>query len=685
MEELMGEALGESKAYKVLPPQEVDRLKKEVADVSTRIEATQRKLTLETKVRDASGSMGRLQRPGDANGTKRASQDGMEAARKCEQLGEELWQLEKQEYQLSTALLRHNAAVLQSTHKGYLKDKADGHDILSDYAASDDDDDDSGFGASSLTLDELSFGSARNTTTATSTTDTTAQNGTILEIGARVEELNAKIRQMLRDAQLPETTLPRQMQGDSTNSEELIHEQVDFMASSLDALQRSGGAPKGNSTEVRNAEDDLQDLNFRLFQTLSHVEPNAGYPEPPETNGESLSTQVEYLSKLLGLTQQQLDKTERYNSVISGLWNTLASPEEAGQFSLQRFSAKVQEMQIKFSSLQEAKDVLTRQIQQQRELNETSDHAKDARIDDLAEELDSTRSELDNAQHEANIHLEKLASAMEELELSKSRIAQNEQQRGLAGSQALESEKQARAHLEEQLQQLKEQHLAASQMADSEREAKAQFETQLQQIRLQHDTESQTAISERQARQHTEQQLEQLRAELAEKTAEAQKSDEAFQELEGNFVRTQTELVIAKADLDSAHGSRAERAAEKAADPVLQGRIQKLEAELSETISDYETMTKATIEYEKEREQMESTIDTLRDKLESLELQLDDERLNTLGAKSPGNSSDRGGMGMGTSAGILRSEFRKMMKEARAEHVKALRVSFTSPAFTNRS
>jgi hypothetical protein len=101
-----------------------------------------------------------------------------------------------------------------------------------------------------------------------------------------------------------------------------------------------------------------------------------------------------------------------------------------------------------------------------------------------------------------------------------------------------------------------------------------------------------------------------------------------------------------------------------------------LKKELEETIEEYEQMTKASIEWEKEREQLESTIDKLRDERENLEAQLSDERVRWLGMKSPG--VDGAAQPGATSTTVLKNEFKKMMRDTRAENAKALRVFFQS-------
>ena len=181
-------------------------------------------------------------------------------------------------------------------------------------------------------------------------------------------------------------------------------------------------------------------------------------------------------------------------------------------------------------------------------------------------------------------------------------------------------------------------------------------------------------------------------------------------ELEGEVVRITTELTMVKAELDGAYGTRAQRAAEKALDPEVQneidalntrniemavelaelrgkqggGDVQKradtLEKELRETLDDYEAMTKASIEFEKERERFEGVIDSLRDRCEQLETQLSEERISWMNLSSP-TSMGRDPTLETTSTMVLKNEFKKMMRDTRNENMKILKVSFYPPYF----
>lgn len=219
----------------------------------------------------------------------------------------------------------------------------------------------------------------------------------------------------------------------------------------------------------------------------------------------------------------------------------------------------------------------------------------------------------------------------------------------------------------------------------------AQLEAAIQQIRIQSDARIKEADDQR-----------------AESDHNATRLQNELTELEGEIVRVTTELTMAKAELDGAYGTRAERAAEVASNPSiqrendalvtrnielteelaalksqrgggdLQQRADTLERELRETIDDYEAMTKASIEFEKERERFESFIDSLRDRCEQLETQLAEERISWMNLSSP-TSMGRDGTSETTSTMVLKNEFKKMMRDTRNENMKILRVSCIVP------
>ncbi|KAF3908843.1 hypothetical protein ABW20_dc0104957 [Dactylellina cionopaga] len=114
---------------------------------------------------------------------------------------------------------------------------------------------------------------------------------------------------------------------------------------------------------------------------------------------------------------------------------------------------------------------------------------------------------------------------------------------------------------------------------------------------------------------------------------------------------------------------------------VLKENCERLQRELNDMLFDYESLMKASIDFEAERVRLEAQIDILQEKIEGLESSLADERIRWLGSGSPIKSIGVQANGTPTpiSSGetmtmsVLRAEFKKMMRDMRSEHGKALR------------
>jgi SMC interacting uncharacterized protein involved in chromosome segregation len=284
-------------------------------------------------------------------------------------------------------------------------------------------------------------------------------------------------------------------------------------------------------------------------------------------------------------------------------------------------------------------------------------------------------------------------------------------------SNALQAEKEVRIEMQQQLHaeiQKKEDEIIKLQaslqaLEDSSGSSHVELlgklevaENRIQDISSQRDTLHE-AIERHQANEEI------LQQNVEQKAQEAQSAQEETRKLETELVHLRTEVTVARAELDGAYGTRAQRAAEVASNPALQKELEELTAknsilmgelaalkiqhegggkgsadltrrveilqqELTETISEYEVLTRSSLEFEKEREQLERVIDGLRDRCESLESELSDEKIRWLGVRSPGSSGAKDASVPGTtSTMVLKNEFKKIMRETRAENMKALR------------
>ena len=704
---LMETAIGDSSQYGLLSFDEVDELKKEISTLSTRIDATKRKLIIENKLRDAATSLNRLYSPNSResvaeSGSKRqrrsvvskgstsdllSKTDNELAAsnKKCEDLAQEVLRLERRSQELQRRLLEHTAGVLKMTHKGYLDNGVPRE--VSDHM--------NGYADESEKLPQLSFGKEFDDRSFYQTLDSFLESGdshangkiasafaeqteSILETERKLWDLNQRLRDSIAQASagrqmLPPPPVPHRESKMQHDHEAALRGQVEYLENGLDSMQRSQvDTLQGYKQSAYAAEERLEDLNTQLRGLIlrSNLEPDEQYPQPPDVSGRSPEGQIIFLGNGLDAlekavehlkghsetsTSKQLfheEKVGEYETALHNLWQNTFS--EGDSFSLQAFSANVQSLHARAKGLHEQKDILGRQIQQQRELNTQSDSEKDARLAEVTAELEKARKDVESTVRES-----------------------------IEGSNMLSAELKASKEDKDQLlAELQEKHDNISNLEAHLRTVNTELEEQLAKTRG-------------------------LEAKIQERYAEAEKARSDLENSEGEMVRLQTELTVARAELDGAYGTRAQRAAEVASHPAMQKenedlterngvlmeelaglktqhevgnselkqRVQTLQRELSETIGEYEVMTKSSIEYEKEREQLENTIDTLRDRIETLETHINDGKVDSLGINFPGKPGSRESQGSSnTSTAVLKNEFKKMMRETRAESLRVLRV-----------
>ncbi|KAF3165126.1 protein with putative role during mitosis [Orbilia oligospora] len=114
---------------------------------------------------------------------------------------------------------------------------------------------------------------------------------------------------------------------------------------------------------------------------------------------------------------------------------------------------------------------------------------------------------------------------------------------------------------------------------------------------------------------------------------------------------------------------------------ALQERCDKLQKELDEMLVDYEALMKDSVDFEADKSRLESQIDDLQEKVEALERSLADERMgNGRSVKSTAVSANNlvtptPSSGENMTMSVLRAEFKKMMRDMRTEHNRALRTA----------
>ncbi len=794
---LVETALGDSKEFEILSPEEVDELKKQFRALSQRIDQTRQNLAIQSKYRDAAISMAKLYSSSDKKGienpdtrskqrrsllgsrgsnsdqVKEAEIERIASERRCEELAQELWNLEKRLMEPQKRLLQHTAGILQMTHKGpvtVLKTNGTAHqgipgspESLYTYtnarSSMDPPSEEDLFDERSLyrAFDRIggpSMGGQRDTwdlqsrglsiTTGQSREQVSEQMRTIATTEQKLESLNTRLREVIIKANperqsysMPPRAAVNEM---SATPGKMLLTHLDYLEQGINAIDseqnRSKAMRQDSDIEM---EETVEEINRELRTLLLPYDPNRSLP--PRLSGRSLKEQLNYLQNSIGAIEGELqraasvhskgleaqrDNIDQMQSVLTGLWDTIQSGEEDNRrrklqnrqmrsqngmaddgsdlsgdemlnlpkepFSLQAFSLKVQRIFSQLMSLKDQKKVLQRQIKQQRELNNKEESAKDAQLSKLEEDLARTQKTQEAAEREAEDLQSQLRTVIEQLDKAR----RENTQRGLEKQRRDENESAAVQGLEAKLSQRNDEII--------------RLEEELQDLKDDRgirDAEVQSQIAEAEAR------VEALSTQLAQAEAEAATWTKLIEDKEAEvehsnmeIARLQTEVTIARAELDGAYGTRAQRAAEVAANPAIQKEIddlttrnKKLQAELdvlrahnvsgeamaelkrelSETIEDYEHMTKASIEWEKEREMLEREVDKLRDEREALETRLADEQVRWLGMKSPGADNDRGVGAGATSTAVLKSEFKKIMRDARTENAKSLRVCPHNP------
>lgn len=749
---LVETALGDSQNFEVLSFEELEELKREDVLLLSRIEATRRKLTLESKIRDAAKSMNRLYTSTPSSpklgrrisgiSLKRETMDRAEfeleaSTKKCEELSRELYHLEQRSRQAQMRLLKHTAGVLQMTYRQPRKRK---YDLIfppngrPDSPASLD-----GFQASSDVdvpenldgfLDEMKSDRPRRRPSLSGMKNAAKQRDLLLSVGRRLEELNGRVRELIADAN-PEKLATYEpvppMSPSGADCDVAIGQQLDYLNDSLAALREESRARGANgmfALQERNAElqaelettikeslavksqldrlkedlsPKLKDVNTQLSDILTEHGRNLGaYATQPAGKGptEQLVRTQNHINNLNALVQSLAEAAEssrnvsqsngdravQYETVVQGLWQIilageydirqrkhaegeqLASKRAAGakieeddelspdedeatndEFSLPAFSTKVQWIVSKATHLREKQSNLRRRVQQQREqLNRAVSPSQDPTVLKIRRDHEKLN--------------ELYASTKGKLQDAEARLkGQDEQIKTLQGSvdkaQTLQRELEA----------------AVRQRQDAEKA-------------------------------------------LAEKDEALSKLQDELKGLESEVVRLTTDFALARAEVDAAYGSRSQRQADWAAAAntkaaaeleevtkrnaeleqmiaALQSertaaganatgasqREEALKKELGATLADFEDLTRASVEAERERDALEVTVDKLREQIETLESQISEERVKWMGVKSPGGTdgtTPQQSMG----AVMLKNEFKKMMRDTRTEHLKALRV-----------
>ncbi|KAG9258089.1 involucrin repeat protein [Emericellopsis atlantica] len=671
-------ALSDSKEYEILSQEEIDDLKKQCAFINQRIDSTRSNLLIQAKFRDAAISMAKLYSPtntspdaGIDETDRQADAEREESERRCEELAAELFHLEKKIMEPKRRLLEHTAGILQLTHKASKRKGA-----MNDQAPN---------GVPGSPESMYTYTQSRNSLDGPDdfyTDDTSFTGFDPLDTrGPRKNPLEIPMKSPIREQQ---SQLKEENQ----------------------ALIQS----------IAEMEKKLEGLNGSLRETIVRFNPegNAGFDGPPDASqsqgmkpGEMLWNQIEYLES--GLVAVQAEQESRMNEprgvsdssgvdrTLMELWEMiqtgytsikeqnydrrraraekgLESDESdddgidlAESYNVLNFSTRVRWLYRQATTLKDQKSVLKRQIKQQRELNNKSDAEKDAELAQKQEELEQSHVLISRAEKDFADAQRMLSETLEDLEQAREDALQARSNAGPSEEIQTElREREARTQVLEAKLQDMQQELAHT-----------EAESQSTQQRLLQVDESISALST---------QLDEATRARDEAQAALQSRNTEYDDLNLLYANLKTEITIARAELDGAYGTRAERAADVAAKQT-NSEIERLRTELRATAQELEDVTKETLASEREkieletkldealavrseveaeisqvRERMDEEISRARERIETLQEELDGERLKA--GRGSGDGPGRVGMG----ATMLSEQFRTTMREERKKY-----------------
>ena len=777
---LVATAIGDSQEFELLSFDELEALKETQGRLASRIDATRRRLLLESKVRDAAQSLCRLdvrkgqEVPSSDDFVSPHTNEYRSSQLRCEDLAQQLWQLEKRASETQIKILKHTAAVLHLNH-GYQTSKTkdeDGTPNRTDAVPLGP----SGHVRFSLDSPQHSRREAVDQVDRGFTSTPLIEN-----IEKQLRELNRQLRSVMLESgptngPALEISPPTPTDSHHETMEEQTLTQLQRLTTGLEAVQAQQGRSARYVHENQEAiRESLRILNDDLHQLMVEASiPDEDYQQTVMGSNPDMQIQLDYLQRGLQRVRDRLTSTtstltattpnpatihqakaEQYETVVTGLWEIIMTGEAEAQspvslggqnssvrrsrmglsldtngdgvepYSLSAFSSRIQRLYAHTGKLEQEKEILRRQIQQQRELSMQSEATKDTVVNKLTEELERVQLELHTAKTEAVNANREVASVIQRLDAVRRDETARELQRANDESSSMNGLIQRQEEilrLETELQQ------AQDQAERTRREMQGLMKAS--EDRIQHLQTELSAAAREKERLIASHGL--LTQQIDEKVQQLETGQADLSQMEGVLVRLQTEATVARAELDGAFGQRGGggvggRAAvgggngastldprlqqemdglarrnmslleeiaalrtvkqsESSSSRDLQQRVDRLQKELSETIDEYEVMTRQSIEFEKDREQLEGTIDGLRERCEAAESQLNDEKLKWIGTHqtaavtaatvttTAGGVNGEIGPADSTSTMVLRSEFRKMMKEMKAESLKTLKV-----------
>ena len=298
------------------------------------------------------------------------------------------------------------------------------------------------------------------------------------ETERRLQDLNQRLRESLGqiESQNQTETMPSESDFGSTIEPGMtLGRQLDDLEALCERLQNGQNAAKQQiNHSIYMTGERLGHINTKIrgIATDACHDPKFQQPIPPDASEKGFAGQVDFLEAAIEATGQivrrliddnrtlsssvaAMEETSHYKTVLLGLWEILVGGEEElrrqdpvqrevlrEDFSLQLFSNKVQTLFARATGLQEQKEILSRQVQQQRELNTQSDSTRDAKISEMSRALEQQHQSIAKKEQEVKEAHAKLALMNERLESMRQEASLLEQQHQRNETSALAAERQ---------------------------------------------------------------------------------------------------------------------------------------------------------------------------------------------------------------------------------------------------
>ncbi|KAF3905410.1 hypothetical protein ABW21_db0208789 [Orbilia brochopaga] len=454
-------------------------------------------------------------------------------------------------------------------------------------------------------------------------------------------------------------------------------------------MQKNEDAKTSHEQQILGLTNSLSNTLNELSQVSSHQDSNALQLKQEVSKLKSELTENEILHKTQ-LEELQTDlaaQREEFDGFSNAALRAAQDHEHAVVEQLrlknEEFDQVIKALEIHRS---EAKDMAMKLGEQQQ------------MIDSLRDEINRSQADASQSESQSLIGKKRLEDLGEKLKGRETQILELERSLGdlTESYNAISAQYEEQSRIIETLQitvedlqdKLEENRIHAAEQKSACEGVKTQLgESKASQATLEAEVKRLTAEVE-----HLSADLETTRAkyrqqdQLAEGKPQAALDASLMVELEKlskqnqELMETNTELQTKLADMKVS-----EEASGSAECRNLENKYDSLQKELKGMLFDYEALMKSSVDFEAERLRLETQVDSLQDKLETAESSLADERIRWLGggsaARTPTTQANGATTPAAASSGeamtmaVLRAEFKKMIRDMRTEHSKALKVS----------